>query len=343
MIAALGLAVAFAGLWLPPVATTYLALWLAVMLILTYTAHSMLNIAYLSWGAKLQHSEPHKSGVLLGAAAWREGAGLVGVIIASIAPSIIMLKPRPQIAWAMGWYSLSFSVLLMIAMFTLLRLSPKWQSSSGSHSKLRHNWSAIKANQAFRKLLLPYFFNAVSVAIPATLVIFFIHDRLQAASKTALFLASYFIAATIGLPVWVGLAKKIGVAPSWGIGMVLAILAFSSTAWLGAGDSNKYMIVCIVAGLALGADLALPPVLLAQVIGLNETAASYYGVWTLLGKLALALSGLGLPILAYFGYQPGLAGSAALTLAYAIVPCVCKGMALILLVRSYSSYRKAAS
>ena len=62
-LAAAILALAFAGLWLPPRApgTTalatvpphwLLAAWFGVMLIVVYTAHSALNIAYLAWGAE---------------------------------------------------------------------------------------------------------------------------------------------------------------------------------------------------------------------------------------------------------------------------------------------------
>ncbi|MGL4994982.1 MAG: MFS transporter, partial [Deefgea sp.] len=82
---ALVLALAFFSLWVPPVSsgnTMYLSLWLAVMLIAAYTAHSMLNIAYLTWGARIDAGASGSDQGLLGAAAWREGAGLFGVILA---------------------------------------------------------------------------------------------------------------------------------------------------------------------------------------------------------------------------------------------------------------------
>ena len=188
----------------------------------------------------------------------------------------------------------------------------------------------MQANQGFKSLLLPYFLNAISVAIPSTLALFFINDRLQAASYAGAFLAVYFIAAAIGLPLWVMLAKKIGALCAWRWGMLLAILAFCGASLLGAGDSAAYFIVCLAAGLALGADLALPPVLLAQMIRNEATPAAYFGIWTLLGKLALALSGLALPLLAFFDYQPGQAAGPALAWIYAGLPCGFKLLALCL-------------
>ena len=66
-------------------------------------------------------------------------------------------------------------------------------------------------------------------------------------------------------------------------------------------------------------------------------AAGYFGVWTLLGKLALAVSGLALPLLAVLGYTPGMAatshGGWALALLYAGLPCVFKLAALVALSR----------
>jgi GPH family glycoside/pentoside/hexuronide:cation symporter len=333
------LALAFLGLWLPPVAGAYLAPWLALMLMLAYTAHSMLNISYLSWGARLQRAGNEQDGILLGAAAWREGAGLAGVIVASVVPSMILAGDHKRVAVSMGWYSASFAMVLMVAMFALLRLAPPWQRNltsslaidAGWRDRLHDGWHRLAENRKFRQLLAPYFLNALSVSIPATLVLFFINDRLQEPTRAGAFLATYFIAAAIGLPIWVALAKRIGVVHSWRLGMVLAIAAFSGAATLTAGDAEKYFAVCIAAGLALGSDLALPPVLLAQVIAADDMPASYYGVWTLLGKLALALSGLILPLLSYCGYHPGQPGAASLAWAYAGVPCGFKLVALLFL------------
>src|SRR5450830_1992912 len=86
-----------------------------------------------------------------------------------------------------------------------------------------------------------------------------------------------------------------------------------------------------VAGLALGADLSLPPVLLATLIGKQESTAAYYGVWALLGKLSLAVAGLALPLLAALGYRPGSAAGISLALVYAWLPCAFKLLALVFL------------
>ena len=337
---ALILALAFAGLWLPPFAPSQqlgLTLWLALMLIVAYTAHSMLNIAYLTWGALIEVGHQNSKANLLGVAAWREGAGLIGVIAASLMPTLIMkAKPEHQPTYLLN-YSLGFGCLLILAVWILLRFATPVRAVSVSkpNFNIRSSWQEMKQtvqnNRAFRQLLLPYFLNAVSVAIPSTLALFFINDRLQASNQAGAFFASYFLAAAIGLPFWVSVAKKIGTLSAWRWGMLLAILAFCGAVTLGAGDVTAYFVVCVAAGFALGADLALPPVLLADAIQTTSTPASYFGLWTLLGKLALAISGLALPLLALLGYQPGLPSDWVLPWVYAGVPCAIKLMAWFLL------------
>jgi glycoside/pentoside/hexuronide:cation symporter, GPH family len=335
---ALLLGLSFCGLWLPPVWLrgngTGLLVWLGLMLLLVYLAHSMLNIAYLSWGARLSSQTQG----LLGASASREAAGLVGAIVASVTPSLIMAG-AVTVEWQLTIYAGGFAVVLGLAVAALLGFAPPWNravadpvqtSELAQQGGWAESMAALSANRAFRRLLLPYFLNAISVAIPATLALFFINDHLQAAAQSGALLALYFLSTAIGLPCWVLAARRLGVLQAWRLGMLLAMLAFSGTIFLQAGDVLLYGVICIAAGLALGADLALPPVLLAGMIDDDARTAAYYGVWTLLAKLALAVSGLTLPLLALLGYQPGMTGNSALAWVYAVLPCGFKLLALLL-------------
>jgi GPH family glycoside/pentoside/hexuronide:cation symporter len=205
--------------------------------------------------------------------------------------------------------------------------------------------SAPLADPLFRRLLLVFLANGIAAAIPATLVLFFIADVLQAESSQGLFLALYFIAGGVGMPLWIRLSAAWGKAQAWMLGMVAATLAFVWAWTLGPGDTTAFAAICVLSGLALGADLALPPSLLADVIdrdGKARPAGAYFGLWTLATKLNLALAaGIALPLLGWLDYSPGESGAhglAALAFVYAIVPCVLKLGALFAL----SRFRAAA-
>jgi Na+/melibiose symporter-like transporter len=194
----------------------------------------------------------------------------------------------------------------------------------------------------FRWLFAVFLVNGIAAAIPATLFLFFASDRLQLAQYAGLFLVLYFVAAAASMPLWVALAKRFGEARAWLGAMLLAVAAFVWAYGLHGGDGVAFGVICALSGIALGADLALPPALLAAVIGKagdsGRREGVYFGAWSWATKMNLALAaGVSLPLLARLGYVPGVqdaAGAAALSVAYALVPCVLKLIAAALLWRA---------
>ena len=175
--------------------------------------------------------------------------------------------------------------------------------------------------------------NGIASAVPATLVLFFVQDRLQAsAAQEPVFLGSYFLAAALSMPLWLRAVRAWGLARSWGLGMALAVAVFVWAATLGAGDSAPFIVICVLSGAALGADLVMPGAMLAGLIGragdLGRAQGAYYGWWAFATKLNLALAaGLALPLLGFFGYVPGTRepqALQALSYAYCLLPCVLK-------------------
>lgn len=323
VLASIGLALLFAALWLAPVRhPALLAGWLALALAGIYTLHSFLNITYLAWGARLSQ-QPR---CLMRASALREAFGLAGVVIASTLPiSLVEQESDPQ--QAMAWYALMFAGLLGLGLVTWLRFAPRViRASAVAHE---NSWRQIVTQPGLLRLLIPYFLNSFSVAVPATLALFFINDHLGASSLAGVFLGSYFVAGAATLPLWTRYAARQGPVAAWRAGMLLATAGFVGAGFLETGDTVLYWIICMMAGAALGADLAMPPVILARLIPQSHDPAAYYGLWSLLGKCALAFSGLTLPVLALFGYQPGndLSDTSALVMMYAALPCVCKLLA----------------
>ena len=201
-------------------------------------------------------------------------------------------------------------------------------------------WRALSANRAFRWILGAFMINGIATAIPATLVLFYVGDVLQQPERAPMFLVAYFLAAAVGMPAWVRIARLVGLRNAWLLGMALAVFAFVWAFGLRAGDSTAFFAVCIVTGFALGADLAMPPALLATVLAGDEASRAHdgacFGVWNLATKINLAAAaGLALPLLGALGYAPGAAagGTLALSATYALLPSALKlaaGMVLLL-------------
>jgi GPH family glycoside/pentoside/hexuronide:cation symporter len=323
----------FAALWLPPAAGTAALAWLAVCLVLTYAAYSLVGVVHQAWGARWGGTPTQRARIV----AAREGAALVGVVAASVLP-----------LWAGQG---SVSVVLAVALACgLAALYGTASPTPTQMPELRPSRSDIPpqaaaapwADPSFRALIIVFVINGMASAIPATLLPFFVADVLQAQHAQPWLLALYFAAAAIGLPLWVRVVRRIGLAPAWRAGMLLAVAAFALTPTLGSGDVAAFALVCAASGLALGADLALPAALLVGVVrdaGQAESGEGrYFGWWTCASKLNLALAaGASLPLLALAGYQAGSQDDAALgalSLAYGGVPLLLKLVAAALLWRA---------
>lgn len=322
----------FIGLFFPPpgvqaAGEAALLAWCAALLGLTYLGYSALTVLHQAWGTALGGDAAQRARVV----AWREGLALLGVVLASVLPALAGL----------GATSAVLGAALGLGLWALARAPrprPPPPSARAVHSSsLALPWR----NPAFRALLGVYLLNGVASAVPATLVLFFIRDRLGAPAWEPLFLASYFTAAAASLPLWVKFIARRGLRPAWGAGMVLAVLSFSFAALLGSGDVAAFWAVCVASGLALGADLAAPGALLTGVVQRaghsGQTEGRYLGWWHFATKLNLALAaGLALPLLGALGYAPGArepAALQALTLAYCALPCALKLAAAALLWR----------
>ena len=331
-LAALLLALGFALLFFPPpLALPGLLAWAGACLLLTYAAYSALSILHQSWGARLGGDALQRSRVV----AWREGLGLLGVVLASLAPYALGMKGTAALffmALAVGWWA--------------WRLAPRPAmpvAAVQTHLARSHTPGALWlpfTRPAFRALLLVFMVNGIASAVPATLILFFVQDRLQApASLQAAFLGAYFLSAALSIPLWLRLVRRIGLERSWGLGMLLAVAVFVSAAQLGSGDSAAFLLVCALSGVALGTDLALPAALLAGCIAAcgdaGRAEGAYFGWWNFATKLNLALAaGLALPTLAWLGYTPGAQDAAALQtlgFAYCLLPCGLKLLAATLL------------
>lgn len=315
------LALGFWGLFFPPAGLgggAALLAWAVLGLLVTYTAYSVVSVAHQSWGAMLGGNEAQRARVV----AWREALGLVGVVLAAVLPTLAGL----------GATVVLFAVMLALGCWAwalALRPVPDAAPRVGAIASV---WAPLR-QPVFARLLGVFMVNGIASAVPATLVLFFVQDQLQAPkAMEPAFLGTYFLCAAASMPLWLRVVARLGLARAWRLGMGLSVLVFAWAAFLGPGDAWAFLVVCALSGLALGADLAVPGALLAGVVGdMGERGRGegrYFGWWSFATKLNLALAaGLALPLLGWWGYAPGQRDPQALnalTWAYCILPCALK-------------------
>jgi len=323
----------------PPADREWLWAWLALSLVPLYFGYSLASINHLAWGSLLGATPHERTRV----AAWREGFGLAGVIAASLLPMLLATR----IDQGLARYSVVLAALAIACMVAMQVAAPSPLYPHRPPGALA--WRTMLqplGHPGFRHLFAVFMLNGIASALPATLVLFFISDALGLERDAGIFLAAYFSAGAIGLPLWLAVSRRIGKVSAWRAAMLLAVAGFAGAWTLGNGDFTGFLAVCVISGLALGADLALPPSLLADLLRSTAdapektdasasgpiSAGASAGLWNFATKLNLALAaGLALPLLQFTGYTPGGSNTAPLYWAYCLLPCVLKLAAAALL------------
>lgn len=324
-LALLPFALGFVALLNPP--ASYAGPWLLGALAFTYLGFSSASVAYQSWGADVGADSPARTRLT----AAREGFGLLGVVLAAALPGVLadgLNQGIERLSWILP------PLLLLAAGITFSFTGPG-RPQPVSTERLRDSLGGALADPAFRRLLWLFVANGIAAALPATLFLFFVADVLVSEQASGPLLALYFVAGAASLPVWVRLAARVGRVLAWGVAMLLAMFAFAGAGLLGPGDLWPFALICLASGLALGADLALPAAIAADLGERQGRAGACFGVWNFVAKLNLALAaGLALPLLDLLGYRPGGAqGLSSLTFAYALLPLGFKFLAAGLLWR----------
>jgi Na+/melibiose symporter-like transporter len=315
--------------------------WLLIYSILIYIAWSMINIPYLTWSSEISFNKIDTTTLNTS----REMFTIIGVIIALLIPYIHDVAQKPKETLELLLYSF---LILFIPFFVI-----SMQNISIKSKSTNNNFNLTKIKEIYtdvsdlKYLQIGYFFNNLANALPATLFLLFIEFVIQEKDSSGIILVLYFCSAVIALPFWNLLANKIGKKNTWLISIVLASLAFIFVPFLEAKDLTPFIIISIITGLSLGADMALPTSIQSDVVQKINTkneniSGLLFGIWTMITKLSLALSvAFSFLILGLFNFEtksPSEESLLVLTALYSLVPIFFKLLA-IYFIRKYSHNR----
>lgn len=320
-------------LLLPPAGagTLHLLIWS----VLLYAGWTMVSVPYLAWGAEWA-TDYHGRATLTG---WREGFGLAGLVAAGA----VMAAAGDGAAPATGLHLLAWLALIggAVTVPVLLVLVPEPPPPGGDHRAEGAGWRAILANKLFLRLLVAWFVNGIANGVPAALFLLYLRHGLEVtAAEEGMFILAYFAAGILAIPLWLGLARRLGKHRAWALAMALACAAFITVPFLEAREILWFLGVCMITGMALGADLALPPAIQGDVVDVDTwrhgqaRAGTFFALWSMATKLALAVAvGVALPSLAALGFDAAAVdaeGRLVLVVIYAVPAVVLKGLAILL-------------
>lgn len=328
---------AFAALMLfwPPQGAggLYIAGWGAALSV-GYTATLL---PYSAWGAELAGNYAGRSRIT----AFREGFTLVGTLLAISLPFAIGFGD------ASGWHGLAVLGIVVGALLLVLGgiavwIVPEPVEYSTASVSLSQGLGHMAANRPFVRLIVAYFVNGLANGIPATLFLYFVSDRLGVPEMRGPLLFVYFLAGIAGVPIAAWLAGRVGKHRAWCYAMLANCVLFAAVPFLSEGAVYAFGAICVLTGLCLGFDLALPAAIQADVIDVDTAASGeqrsglYFAAWSLSTKLSLALGvGIVFPLLGAFGFVPGGDNQGialtALVSIYVWLPLALKIVAIVLM------------
>ena len=234
-----------------------------------------------------------------------------------------------------GEIFLIISILFLSPLFIKKIPIPNISNKKGTSYFLNIK-NLFKDNSNFKYLCLSYFFIGLSNGVTSILFILFVEFIIGGSPQN--FLSIYFISAFIGLPFVYMLASKYNKKRIWTSFILLACICFLPVVFLSTNSTTLFMVICIISGFCLSADLIIPSSIQADIIykeqqqNKNVLVGKIYSVWSFIQKLSLALSaGVCLPLLGYFGFNPSEVNTQLLPLsfAYGIIPIILRIPAII--------------
>jgi GPH family glycoside/pentoside/hexuronide:cation symporter len=304
---------------------------------LVYLGWTMVNVPYSAWGAELSPDYNERTRIT----SWREAATIAGIVASAVVPAVVSGGIAADLR-ALAMTMLALSVPAFVALFTLVP-EPVAPAGRPVRRSLRAFLAPLRRNRPFLRLLAAWIVNGIANGLPAALFLLIATHLLDAEAQSGLLLLVYFVAGVAAVPFWGWLARRTSKHRAWCASMLWAGAVFAFVPLLGPGDWPIFLVICVLTGASLGADLALPPAMQADVIDLDHAesgqprAGLFFAAWSMAQKGGNALAvGVGLPLLEALGFRTGpegVAGLGALVGLYAVTPIALKLVAVALMWR----------
>lgn len=311
--------------------------WFAGALFALTLGWTVMLTPYYAWGAELSGDYRERARL----AVWRDAVGLLGTIAVLSAYGIAANEADGLRGVAT---LIAISLPLGVALCLWVVPEPEDFSASGPPPTLASIAALMRDEPIFGRLLIAYFLNGAANALPATLFLYFVADRLAAPDWGGPLLMLYFGSAVLGAPLWLWLIRRFPKHRIWCVAMAYAGAVFLAALTLGPGDVAAFGVICVLTGAALGADLALPSAIQADLVDIDTARSGaqrtgvFFALWSLVTKAALALTGgAALILLGWSGFNEAAENGAfalgMLGFLYAGAPVVLKTAAIALMWR----------
>lgn len=321
----------FYMMWNPPAGfpPESVAIWMAIAVMLFYTAMTAFSVPHTSLGAELSTGYHERTKVFgLRHMSWNSGA-----LLALIAMHQLIVADNPrQVALLITIIAGAATAVLMLWMFANIRERPEYQGRG--EANVLTAFRDVVRNRHALLLLVVYFIENIGGATIGILTPYIAEYIVGTPEMTVFYILLYLVPSVLSVPFWLPLSRKIGKKNLWLFSMMVTALGFGAMFFLEEGSVLMYSILAVVCGLGAGSGAVVAPSIQADIIDYDEynsgkrKEGAYFASWNFVYKSAtgitLMLTGL---VLSAAGFAPNVEQSESAKLAlltlYAIFPLVC--------------------
>jgi glycoside/pentoside/hexuronide:cation symporter, GPH family len=301
----------------------YFFIWTTIL----YLGFTATKLPYEAWGAELSPDYEGRTRV----ASFRQGFSLVGLVVATVIPALILMEKgngSAEVLSGMSWIILGLLPLCaLLAFLAVPDLTPaETRPSESLWLQLRPLWR----NGPFRRIAIALFIAYAAETARITITLFFARDAIGVSNIGAVYVY-YFVAGLIGVPAWAVLGNRLGKHRALVLAFTILIALNTAIFFLDHGQETAFTILFVAKGLCFGSLEMLPAAMIADSVDVDTAKTGkarpglFFAVTGILVKFGQAVGqGLSLNLLALADYEAsgGNAESAVLglRLLYAILP-----------------------
>ncbi len=283
--------------------------YLAVILILYYLSNTFIDLPYKAWGADLSPDYRERSMVT----GYRETWGFAGLILVLAIPVGLAASGYTQLSqWVLG---IAIAVVILLPTLFVPALAwvkePEGVDAPRAGLTWKQGLRIIWRNGPFKRLSIVSIFLITTTSMTGALSLLYISHGMGQAQLFPVFVMAYYLSSTIGIPVWLRIARRFGKHKTTVFSILWLSLWSAPIPFIGADQFWLFFALMMLKGSAVGALYFIPASMAADVIDIDtlrtgqQRTGLYFSLWGMVLKLAagigtfIATAGAG-----YFGFDP---------------------------------------
>jgi GPH family glycoside/pentoside/hexuronide:cation symporter len=307
---------------------------LFVWLSLFYIGWALVTVPYGAWGAELSNDYHERSRI----SGTRELWSVVGLLFAVSFP-LLVRSPETNESFAIQETAAIASDVAAMGIATLILLPVAFMITAlnvpiGTHAITEAKWDSINthtllANKPLLLLVGASLLSGLSAGMNQTTVVHYYRHRAGLSEQADMLIFLFFIAALVGAPFWVWLARRLEkhVAMAWS--SLLGVIFSAAIVVVPNGNLGGFAFIQLGSGFAYAGPLILGASMAADVIDLDwlrggqQRSALFVAVFGITKKLSEALGvGIALPMMEAMGFSTTNAASSASQTSLVVVNVV---------------------